>query len=73
MPPLKNTIITQWVIFGITLAAGILGLVAQFLGAGNFAPASIVSLIAAALLFVLTIITKGDQRAIQAQLRRLKK
>ena len=71
--PIQNTIVTQWVIFGISIAIAIGSVVAQFLGAGNYTPAAIVSAVIAVLMAVLTQITKSDQRAIQAQLRRLKK
>jgi hypothetical protein len=70
--PLQNTVITQWIVFGLSLAAGIGSLVAQFLGAGNYTPSAVVSLVVAALMFALTQITKQDQKTIMTQLSRMK-
>ena len=63
--PLQNTQITQWVVFGLSLAAGIGSLLAQFLGAGNFTPEAITLFIVAVLMFVLTQVTKSDQKKIE--------
>lgn len=67
--PLQNTIVTQWIVFGLSLAAGIGSLLAQFLGAGNFTPEAIVLFVVAVIMFVLTQITKSDQNKILAQLK----
>ena len=71
MLPLQNTVVLQWIIFGITLAIGILGLVAQFMQAGNFTLPAILSLAVAVLMFVLTQVTKSDQAKAIAEMKRL--
>jgi hypothetical protein len=62
--PIQNTVITQWIIFGLTLLTGIGLLVAQFVGAGNFSTAAIITLVVSALQLVLTQITKQDQAVV---------
>ena len=71
MLPLQNTIVTQWIVFGLTLLTGIGLLVAQFVGAGNFTTAAVVTLIVSALQFVLTQVTKSDQAKAIAEMKRL--
>ena len=71
--PLQNTIVYQWIVFGITLASTILFSVAQILSKGDFTPAAIVSGVASILVLVLTQITKVDQNKIVSQLKSLKK
>jgi hypothetical protein len=68
--PMQNTVVTQWIVFGLTLLTGIGLLVAQFVGAGNFTTPAIITLVVSALQFVLTQITKSDQRAIIAAYKR---
>lgn len=71
MLPLNNTIVTQWIVFSVSLLAGIGSLLAQFLGAGNFTPEAITLFIVAVLMFVLTQITKSDQKQIIAYQKKL--
>jgi uncharacterized membrane protein len=70
---LINTLTMEWIVFAITLLAGILGLVAQFLEAGNYTVPAIISLVVAVLMFVLTQITKTDQARIEAKFKVLER
>ena len=63
MFPMNNTVVYQWVVFGLSLAAGIGSLLAQFLGTGNYTPEAI----------TLTQITKSEANKVAAQLKALKK
>ena len=56
---MKTPIVSGWVIAGLQIVIGILGLVAQWLQAGNFAPYSIVLLVCGALTIVLTYLTQN--------------
>ena len=62
--PIQNTVVAQWITFGLTLASTILFSVAQILTKGDFTPAAIVSGAASILLLVLTQITKMDQNKV---------
>jgi hypothetical protein len=71
--PISNTVVTQWIIFGLTLASTVLFSVAQILSKGDFTPAAIVSGVASILVLILTQITKADQTKIVNQLKSLQK
>ena len=71
MLPLQNTVVMQWIIFGLSVAATVGSVVAQFLGAGNYTPAAIASGIVAILLAILTQVTKSDQAKAIAEMKRI--
>ena len=71
--PISNTIVSQWIVFGLTLASTVLFSVAQILSKGDFTPAAIVSGVASILVLILTQITKADQTKIVNQLKSLQK
>jgi ABC-type anion transport system duplicated permease subunit len=73
MFPMNNTTVYQWVVFGLSLAAGIGSLLAQFLGTGNYTPEAITLFVVAVLMLVLTQITKSEANKVAAQLKALKK
>ena len=56
---MQNTITMQWVLAAITILIGVLGLVAQFLQAGNFTVPAIIALVIGVLQIVVAYLTKG--------------